>query len=272
MDDQDGLLALPRSVLLALWLQGVGAGPVQRAVDAVQGEDEPHAVVGVPDVAPDGGSLDQLIAAWAGGPRQAAALLPVPGDASGLPPEVAEPAVDAGECVLVHTADGAWAAVPDVVEFGSVNDVGHLVTWRVHPVPDWRHRLPGLVGSLSEAEQSLRHALLGATEALANLDIARWRPDAAAAIVALRSGADPRWPLPAGLAPRAVRVLADAVRLRTIVALATADDGGAVNLWQADQRTAALRHIDHAARRAVAAATLAAGPSGQTGPSVQTGS
>ena len=72
MDDQDGLLALPRSVLLALWLQGVGAGPVQRAVDAVQGQDEPHVVVGAPDVVPDGGSLDQLIGAWAGGPRQAA--------------------------------------------------------------------------------------------------------------------------------------------------------------------------------------------------------
>lgn len=257
------MLALPRSVLLALWLHGDGPGPVGRAVDAVQGQDEPHAVVGVPDVVADGGSLEDLVAAWTRGPRQAAALLPVPGDVSGLPPEVAEIAVDAEECVLVHTAAGSWVAVPDVVEFGTVHDTGHLVTWQVRTVEDWRYRLPGLVGTLSEAEQSLRHALLGATEALANLDVARWRPDAAATIVALRSDVDPHWPVPVGLAPRAVRVLADAVRLRTIVALATADDGGAVNLWQADQRSAALRHIDHAARRAVAAATLAAGSSGQ---------
>ena len=46
------------------------------------------------------------------------------------------------------------------------------------------------------------------------------------------------------------------------VLLATADDGGAVNLWQADQRSTALREVDRAARRAMSAATatVAAGP------------
>ena len=60
------------------------------------------------------------------------------------------------------------------------------------------------------------------------------------------------WPLDLDRA----RALALAARLRVIVDLATADDGGAVNLWQADQRSAALRHVDHAARRAMCAATL----------------
>ena len=57
-------------------------------------------------------------------------------------------------------------------------------------------------------------------------------------------------------------MLASAARLRAIVTLATADDGGAVNLWQADQRSTALREVDRAARRALSAATatLAAGP------------
>ncbi|WP_158068926.1 hypothetical protein [Cellulosimicrobium sp. CUA-896] len=51
-------------------------------------------------------------------------------------------------------------------------------------------------------------------------------------------------------------MLEQAVRLRAIVELATVDDGGAVNLWQADQRSTALREVDRASRRAVGAATL----------------
>lgn len=259
------LLELPRSVLLALWVHGLGAGanPVRRALRAVQGDDEPHAVAGAdgggPGPVEDGAGLDDLLAAWGSGPRESAALLPVPGDVTGLPPDVASAAVEAGECVLAHAGGRSWAAVPDVVAFGSVHDTGHLVTWRLHEVPDWRPRLPGVVGTLSEAELSLREALRDATEALAQLDVARWRDDAADAIAALRSDADPGWLLPPGLEPRALRVLVTAVRLRAVVDLATIDDGGAVNLWQADQRSAALRHVDHAARRAVAAATAQAG-------------
>ncbi|MBX9244497.1 hypothetical protein ICW40_06710, partial [Actinotalea ferrariae] len=208
----------------------------------------------------DGAGLEDLLAVWGSGLRSSAALLPVPGDVTGLPPAVAAAAVEAGECVLAHAAGRSWAAVPEVIAFGSAFDTGHLVTWRVHEVPDWRPRLPGVVGTLSEAELSLREAMREATEALAQLDVARWREDAADAIAALRSDVGEGWHLPPGLAPRAVRVLATAARLRAMVDLATADDGGAVNLWQADQRSAALRHVDHAARRAVAAATAQAAP------------
>lgn len=261
------LLELPRSVLLSLWVQGVGSGadPLGRAVRAVQGDDEPHVVAGdaVPPglgapAGPGGDTLEDLLGAWAGGPRASAALLPVPGDVTGLPPHVASAAVDAGECVLAHAGGRSWAAVPEVVAFGSVHDTGHLVTWHVHEVPDWRALLPGIVGTLAEAEMSLREALRDATDALAQLDVARWRDDAADAIAALRSDADPGWLLPGGLDPRALRVLVTAVRLRAVVEIAATDDGGAVNLWQADQRSAALRHVDHAARRAVAAATARA--------------
>ena len=52
-----------------------------------------------------------------------------------------------------------------------------------------------------------------------------------------------------------VRVLTSAARLRAIVALAAQDDGAAVNLWQADQRSTALRGcVDRMARRAMSAA------------------
>lgn len=246
-------LTLPRSVLLALWVQLVahGSGPLERAVHAVQGDDEPHTVTG--EVS---GNLADLVAAWAGGAREAAALLPVPGDVAGVPTEVSHAAGAAGECVLVHTSTGSFAAVPQITTFGSVYEPGHLVTWAVRRVPDWRTALLG-TGSLAQAERDLRGALVAATEALAALDVARWRPDAAEAIAALRS--DVAWPVPTRLDARRLRVLIAAARLRAIVELATADDGGAVNLWQSDQRSTALREVDRAARRAMCTATAHVG-------------
>ena len=62
--------------------------------------------------------------------------------------------------------------------------------------------------------------------------------------------------MPPELDGRRLRVLVSAARLRAIVELATADDGGAINLWQADQRSTALREVDRAARRAMSAATI----------------
>ncbi|WP_265523658.1 hypothetical protein [Oerskovia flava] len=258
---------LPRSVLLALWLRSsprpapsvTGAGdPLLRAV---QGDDEAHAVVGrIGDedvLVSTPRTLADLVGRWSGGPRQVVALLPAPGDVLGVPAPVSPAAADAGECVLVTTRDGSWAAVPEVEEFGSVYEPGHLVTWHVEPVPAWTDRVLGVVGSLSDAERDLRTALLTATEALMSLDVARWREDAADQIAQLRSGTLPGTLLPPDLDGRTVRVLSQAARLRGIVDLATADDGGAVNLWQADQRSSALREVERGARRAMSAATLA---------------
>jgi hypothetical protein len=257
VDPTADLLTLPRSVLLALWAGrvGAGSGPLQEALDAVQGEDEPHTVrLGDgADVSDEG--LAGLLAAWCSGPREVAAVLPAPGDLAGVPAAVSRLSVDSGECMLVHAAAGSFAAVPAVEAFGSVYEPGHLVTWEVRAVPDWRTRLLGTIGSLADSERDLRLALISATEALTSLDVARWRPDAAEAIASLRSDSPMHWHLPAGLEGRRLRVLVTAARLRAIVALATSDDGGAVNLWQADQRSTALREVDRAARRAMSAAT-----------------
>ena len=112
-----------------------------------------------------------------------------------------------------------------------------------------------MVGTVAEAEQDLREILRSTVDELVDLDLARWRPEAAAALADLRGGAGPG-PLPPGIEPRRVRVLSDALRLRDVVTLATEDDGAAVTSWQADRRTQVLRALDRAARHAVVAATL----------------
>ena len=249
---------LPRSVHLAVWLPHLhgSAGQVARAVSAIEGDDEPHRVAVDDDTESPGDTLVDLLAAWGTSLTSVVAVLPVPGDAAGVPPEASVEAVDVGEGVLVATREGSFVAFPDVEEFGSVHEVGHLVTWRLRSVQAWTERVLGAVGSVADAEGELRTALLTATDALDSLDVAQWHPEAADVISSLRSPVDPAWQLPSELDARRARVIALAARLRVIVELATTDSGGALNLWQADQRAAALRHIDNAARRAMSAATL----------------
>lgn len=241
-------LELPRSVVLALWL--AVRADATTASAAVEDEDEPHTVLGV-----EPPNLRGLLAGTARPVAQAAAVLPVPGDPASAPREVTEAATVAGEAVLLRTADGGCRAlVPHIQRFGSAIDFGHLVTWTVVETGDWRPGVLAHLGSLADAERELREGLATATEALVDLDVARWRPEAAAQIGAVRDAVLPASRLPVGIEGRRVRVLASAARLRAIVRLATQDDGGAVNLWQADQRSTALREVDRVARRALAAA------------------
>ncbi len=245
---------LPRSVLLALWLRHAPRtrSDLRRAVRAIEREDEPHVVEGY---APIPVGLEELLTGMVR-LREVAALLPVPGDL-GVPPEVAGVAADAGECVVALGVDGGWAVVPEVVEFGSAADQGHTVTWRVLALPSGHRSLVGAFGTLADAQADLRATLQQAVRALDDLDVARWRPEATAALSRLRAApglAD----VPPEIDHRALGTLLEAVRLIEIVHLAAQDEGGAVNLWQADQRATALREVGRAARRAVTAATIAA--------------
>ncbi len=241
-------LDLPRSVLLALWLSS--PGEPRRATLAVQGADEPHVVRrGDDDVVP--------LVQWltdSPAPTEVGVALPVPGEPVAVPPPASGDATAAGECVLVATGDATSAVVPHVERFGSDLEPGHLVRWSLVDVADWRRAAHAQVGSLEEAERALRDGLRTATEALVGLDVARWSADAADEIARVRDGALTPSRLPAGLDGQRLRVLTSAARLRAIVRLAVRDDGGAVNLWQADQRSTALREVDRVARRAMAAA------------------
>lgn len=250
--------SLPRSALLTAW-----AGPalhdsprLETAVRAVQGDDEPHTVelVGELPFTTCGGLLELLDELGRLGGRGLRLVLPAPGDPVGLPGPalVNGAAIDAGECVL-SVGGPPVALVPDVEEFGSAYEPGHLVTWRVYGTAG----AGGDCTSLAEAEHGLRAALREANVTLEGLDVASWRPDAAEQIQALRSGHGPATLLPPGVPPRSIRVLELAWRVRSIVELASADDGAAVSGWQAQRRAQALRELDHVGRRALAAAVNA---------------
>src|SRR5690606_30997291 len=105
---------------------------------------------------------------------------------------------------------------------------------------------------ISEAE--LSQALAEATAQLTHLDIARWRPELAGALAALRRH-DDAGDLPPVFNPRARRLYARASLLDRVLTLAEGSaPGGAVNAFEARQRDDALRPLTTACRRALVAA------------------
>jgi hypothetical protein len=254
-----------RSVLLAAWgtawLRGrVGLDDV---VAVVTGNDEPHDVVAVgaqdPEPAPLAWALGRLRSAGATGLR---AALPVPGDVVGLPGPApfSTAALAAGEGVMVLGA--GLGLVPHVHRHGTPRE-GEAVTvrWERYDVPEPAG--PALAGlpQVNEAEHDLQSALGEATAALLALDVARWRPEVADALRALRAGEGPQRgaaALPPGHPPRAVRLYAQAERLGTVVTLADSDEGGALVAGEVRARREALAALGRAVHRARLAAANAA--------------
>lgn len=250
-------LYLPRAVLVALWAEHLGAEPspetLHSATRAILGEAQ--------DDADDGVRTSDLIGQVAG--TSVLALLPVPGDPVRIDDAARDRAMHAGQALLSGPPGGApgllRVAVPQVTEFGSEWEPGELLSWDVLTEPvDGSAWVPPVL-SLGEARLELAQALTIAIETLTSMDVARWREDAAEEIAMLGSDTLPETiaaRLPPGVGGRRLDVLSRAVRLRAIVDLAEQDDGAAVNAWQADQRTAALRHVATAARTALAAVSV----------------
>ncbi|UPK72961.1 hypothetical protein MU582_10910 [Nocardioidaceae bacterium SCSIO 66511] len=234
---------LPRSALLAAWFNAwlAGYAPLDDAVDAVRGDDAAHDVTGLTD------EIVALDRAWPELRRRGAAratlALPAPGDPTGLagPREFNEVAIDAEEAVVL---DGcSLGLVPSAV--------GRGVFWAAyaaHPAPPQ---------SLAEAERTLREQLIETGRELAELDVARWRPEIADALSDLRAARDGM--LPPGYDDRAQRVAALAVRCLRICELALADEGGAVGVADGQARRRTTTALHRAARHAVVAACDAPG-------------
>lgn len=185
-------------------------------------------------------------------PDQIRLVLPAPGDPRGLPgpgPFTAA-ALLRGEAVIA----GGLGLVPELTEHRSGSgDVWQTVTWRGFGF-DAPPPVPADAPQPAEAESELATALTEATTTLAELDVARWRPELGEALQALRR-AGTGTELPPGYQPRSRRLYARASVLRRVLALAAEDPvGGAVNAYEAQHRAAALRPLDTACRRALVAA------------------
>jgi hypothetical protein len=225
---------------LAAWGTAALAGEVSpdEAADQVCGShDAAHRVVGLPDEPEPVNlpyALGRLRALGATGLRL---VLPVPGDAAGLPgpPAFNERALGRGEAV-VTTGSARLGLLAE-----------SRGTWSVHPVGDGGSALP-----LADAERDLNRVMREATALLVRLELTRWEPAAAEVLAARSRAVRPELPMSANL--QAQHVLHQALRIARIVELARAGDGAAVTAVEMTARTQVLRDLDTAARRAVEAA------------------
>jgi hypothetical protein len=221
--------ALPHSAVLAWWLTAWLRGHEQtdHVLDALA--DETHLL--------DGGSaLDLLARSRAGGATYAGLALPVDGDPLGLggPRAFNEAALEAGQAVVA----GPVGLVPE--------ERGETVQWRV------LEAAPRQLPDVGEADRGLRESLVGAAGDLAALDVARWRPEAADALMNLHHR--PALEAPLGTPPRCVDLAARGLQAWAIVDLALADDGGAISAYEVERRRGLLQPLGRAARRAIVAA------------------
>lgn len=238
-------------VRLVPWIRAWRAGlvPFDDAAGAID-DGTDHAVAELPGSVHEQSLREALASFSTVHPDRIRLVLPAPGDPRGLPGPGAftGAALVAGEGAIV----GDVGLVPEQREYTSGSgDTWQAVTWWAYEIDT---PAPAELITPADAESELSAALMAATEELARLDVARWRPELAPALTALRRGGG-TVDLPAGYDPRSRRLYARAGVLDRVLALAEHDHpGGAVNAFEANQRAAALRPLATACRRALVAA------------------
>lgn len=227
--DEGASLTLPHSAWLAWWLTAWLRGHEQtdHLLDALA--DEGHLLQG-------GSALDLLARARASGATYAGLALPVDGDLLGLggPADFNAAALQSGQAIVLE----GLGLVP--------SEVGETVQWQAYAAG--RRQLP----DVGEADRGLRSTLLTAARDLADLDVARWRPEVADTLLNLHHS--PHLEAPLGTPPRCVDLAARGLQAWTIVDLALEDDGGALAVSEIQRRRAALTPLEQAGRRAIVAA------------------
>jgi hypothetical protein len=224
---------LPVAARLAWWGTAWLRGQVSPddLLDAVLDGDVTHLV--------DGGSLlTALAGVRAAGATGWGAAFPREGAAVGLggPPAFNTAALEAGEAVVAIGAEAGL--VP--------RRVGPTVEWTTYQAA--RRQVP----DIGEADRELRTTLLSSANALAELEVARWRPEVADELLDLRRLRPPK--SPPGVPERCAELAARGLQAVGIAGLALADDGGATSASVAAQRRAAIVPLDLAGRRALVAA------------------
>lgn len=230
---------LPVSARLAWWGTSWLRGETSpdELIDAVHSGGLPQVVAGL--------SLDEtpsLMAALAQfrdrGATALGAAFPVEGDPVGLggPPDFNKLALEAGEAVVVIGAEAGLVPQP----------IGPTYMWSA--VGAARRQLP----DVGEADRSLRSALLESADALAKLEVARWRPEVADLLLDLRHRGVVL--APRAVPPRCAELAARGLQALEIAELALQDDGGALTAYEMAARRAAIVPLDRAGRRALTAA------------------
>jgi hypothetical protein len=257
---------LPRCAALAAWGTAVLAGTasIDDAVTAIQGSDLSHTVdlSNLPFDAPVDGLVGLLAGLRRCGVSRLRMVLPVEGDLAGLPgpPHFNAAALDVGECVVAD--DGVPCGfVPLVVRHGAPDadedspDATVSAMWV--GLPTQAASPGGGLADLSESRRELLTTLQEASSTLEHLQVAAWTRDPVAGLDHVRQRSVSAG-MPPGTPSRAASVLDLAWRVRTVVELASQDDGGAINTWESEQRRHALRRLDVVSRHAVVAAVNAA--------------
>ena len=231
-------LDLPVSARLAWWGSAWLRGRVviDLVLDAVLGDDATHVVAGLPDVEGSVSLSRDLAEIRLAATTPFGVALPEPAARVGLggPAELNAAALEAGEAVVA----GGVGLVP--------RRVGAAVEWAAYPAA------PRQLTDVGEADRMLRRALQETVAGLVDLDVARWRPEAADALMDLHH--PPRLRPPPGTPDRCVDLAARSLQAQAIVELALEDDGGALSATEVTARRATLQPLGAAARRGLVAA------------------
>lgn len=235
----------PEALRLAWWVTAWlrGEAVTDHVLDAVIGPDATHTVSGLAALGLGGteGVADTLVSGLARlrteGATAVGVAFPAEGDPVGLggPKDLNDAALEAGEAVVCDAGIG-------LVPFR----VGAVVEWQAYAAQ--RRQLL----DVGEADRALRLALTESATALAELDVARWRPEVADRLMNLRHR--PSLAGAPGVPARCVTLAARGVQARDIVAVALEDEGGSASAAEMSQRREALVGLDRAARRALTAA------------------
>lgn len=216
------------------WLRGHIVA--DQLLDALLTDSVTHVVAGLgEDAEPILTALGRLRAQGATG---FGAAFPAEGDPVGLggPAAFNADALDVGEAVV---AVGAGVGL-------TPRAVGPTYEWRAQPAA------PRQLPDVGEADRGLRLALVEGAQALAALDVARWRPEVADRLLNLRHR--PVLDAPPGVPPRCVDLAGRGLQALEIAVLALEDDGGAISAAEIGARRAALTPLERAGRRALVAA------------------
>jgi len=246
--------------LLAAWTAATAARratPAQ-AVAALESTADGHVVHGLPGrpgSASSELSLADALAEFVGDrPGAVRVAFPAPGHPLGLSGAgpFTSSALLARSAVIV---DGV-GLVPEVDQRGSSY---RGVRWRAFELDVVASAAAPAFGVepariIEQTDRALRRALRDATEALEDVDLARWRPEASsggvAAAAALRArlrALPPSWPV-------AARALAErSIALWRALDVVSSDDGAA-SVSASAVRLAAVRELSHAVREAAMAA------------------